>query len=31
MHGTFDMQSEAGVPFGVRIAPFTLALPHALN
>ncbi len=31
MHGTYEMLGENGGHFDVRIAPFTLALPHALN
>jgi ApaG protein len=31
MHGTYTMVTEARVTFPVRIAPFTLAVPNAVN
>lgn len=31
MHGSFGMQTKAGVDFDARIAPFTLAQPGALH
>jgi ApaG protein len=31
MHGSFQMVNEAGEPFEVEVAPFTLAEPYALN
>ena len=31
MHGTYQMVTDDGEQFDVRIAPFTLAMPHALN
>jgi ApaG protein len=31
MHGTYTMMTPAGQTFEARIAPFTLAVPHALN
>lgn len=31
MHGEYTMVTPAGESFGVTIAPFTLAVPHALN
>ena len=31
MHGTYTMVTAARVTFSVRIAPFTLAVPNAVN
>jgi ApaG protein len=31
MHGEYTMKTPAGETFEARIAPFTLAVPHALN
>jgi ApaG protein len=31
MHGSYTMVTPAGEMFQARIAPFTLAVPHALN
>jgi len=31
MHGTYTMVRSGGETFDARIAPFTLAIPHALN
>jgi len=31
MHGTYEMVREDGTVFQAEIAPFALALPHALN
>lgn len=31
MHGSYTMVTPAGEVFQARIAPFTLAVPHALN
>jgi ApaG protein len=31
MHGSYTMVTAAGQSFEARIAPFTLAVPHALN
>ena len=31
MFGSYQMVTEEGEQFDVRIAPFTLAMPHALN
>ena len=31
MHGSYQMLTDSGDAFDARIAPFTLALPHALN
>jgi ApaG protein len=31
MHGSYQMVSAAGASFEARIAPFTLAVPNALN
>lgn len=31
MHGSYTMVTEGGETFEARIAPFTLALPYALN
>ena len=31
MEGTYQMVTDAGERFDARIAPFTLAMPHALN
>lgn len=31
MEGSYQMVSDAGSRFDVRIAPFSLALPHSLN
>ena len=31
MHGTYHMVSDAGELFTAEIAPFTLAVPHAVN
>lgn len=31
MHGTYQMVTDAGDPFDAVVAPFTLAVPNALN
>lgn len=31
MHGAYHMVTESGPTFNAEIAPFTLAIPHALN
>lgn len=31
MEGSYEMQRDNGTVFRVRIAPFSLALPHAIN
>jgi len=31
MHGSYQMVTSEGEPFDALIAPFTLAVPHALN
>ncbi len=31
MHGEYTMRTPSGETFEARIAPFTLAVPHALN
>ncbi len=31
MHGTYRMATESGAQFDAEIAPFSLAVPHALN
>ena len=31
MHGSYQMVTDKGVPFDAMIAPFTLAVPNALN
>lgn len=31
MHGTYQMRSTDGVEFDAEVAPFRLALPHAVN
>lgn len=31
MHGTYTMVTPSGTSFEAKIAPFTLAVPHALN
>lgn len=31
MHGTYQMQTDEGDAFDALIAPFTLAVPHAVN
>ena len=31
MEGSYQMVNDAGNRFDVRIAPFSLALPHSLN
>jgi uncharacterized protein affecting Mg2+/Co2+ transport len=31
MHGAYRMATESGAQFDAEIAPFSLAVPHALN
>jgi ApaG protein len=31
MHGSYQMVTASGETFDAMIAPFTLAIPHALN